>query len=1109
MLAMRKNFIYLAIAAIALAGCAKESQISVTAPQDGKAIRTITASIPETKTSVEINDQKEGIYSWTENEKIAVCVVDGGVEEFKVADLTNGTFQSVNAIDETAALSFAVSPASALDEYSMADATDVMFTIKLSGTYNIADGTNAVMLAGAPEQGADGNDKFTFRHVAGLMKVTYQNVPVGTYGLRYTTDKPIVGNFNFESLDGVELTQPETGGKTAKVLISAGVTSPNTTVEFYVPVPTGNYGSFEVALFDENEDDIEGTVRSMTANFTVNKADIVRIPTIKLEATPFYRKVTSTADLKEGGSYLIVYEGDETHAAVAFNGGLNTLDATSNGVAVEINDDNTISKSANVDAAVFTISIENGTILSNSGSYVGVTSNSNGLNTSDNAFAYNNAITIDDNGNAVIAADFDGSIMSLRYNYATNQLRFRYYKDNGQQPIALYLLDGTGSDIVIKQDPQLSYSSTTYSITMGEKFTAPILANPNEVSPITYSSSDTEVATVDASTGVVTIEGTGSATITASFAGSDTYKAGSAYYTITVTPAPGHGTSPEDPYTVAEARAAIDANAGITGVYVVGIVSEIVTEYSSQFHNISFNISSDGSTGSDQIEAYRCKNLNNTNFTSEDDVLVGDEVVVYGNLKLYQDTYEFDAGCYLVSRKTAPYFHPALASDTIAYDGGEITLNIDSNTSWTVAIAGSTGAATASLSATSGSNAGSITITIPENQNGATYTLSFTATGVSPNPSNLEIVQEKYVNLVEAVATFTSRKSGGMAAASDEGASGTRRNVTASISKGGNNSGSGYIQVYKNATLTLSVPEGAYITDIDFTGTSENPVSGFGTITGLTTSGNNGSWAGNATSVTFTASAKQVRLTGIDVTYKIAAEELVDYTPVINVTSDNPMSVANTAGTKTITYEIDDAPDGAVLTNVTKSNGATWISNIVYTTSGTVTFDVAAQEEDAEARTATLTLSYTGATDVPVTVNQAEGPSSSSGSYTMVPTQTIQFSSLYSSNTTLDETAISGTNCSLVFNKRSGGTATQYYTNGTSVRWYGGGTLVVTAPDGYKITSIKIHYTQTANSVSADKGSYSLSNGVGTWSGEIVGGSVTFTQSGTSGHCRISSIEIN
>lgn len=94
--------------------------------------------------------------------------------------------------------------------------------------------------------------------------------------------------------------------------------------------------------------------------------------------------------------------------------------------------------------------------------------------------------------------------------------------------------------------------------------------------------------------------------------------------------------------------------------------------------------------------------------------------------------------------------------------------------------------------------------------------------------------------------------------------------------------------------------------------------------------------------------------------------------PVINVTTDNPMSVANTASSQTIEYTIDN-PTAATLTAALQDPADTWISNIDFSTSGEVTFDVAAQTAGDPARSAVIVLSYTGASDVEVTVNQAAG----------------------------------------------------------------------------------------------------------------------------------------
>jgi len=215
---------------------------------------------------------------------------------------------------------------------------------------------------------------------------------------------------------------------------------------------------------------------------------------MKEEPTPqpadtYYQKVTSTDDITDG-DYLIVYEGDKDHSAVAFNGGLSTLDAARNTVAVEIKD-GVIASSPVVDAAIFTIDVTNGTLKSASGLYIGVNSNSNGLKQETKAQNYKNSFAID-GGNAVIKAEFEASTMTMRYNYAKDQLRFRYFK-SGQQAIALY--KKVGGD-----DPQPAVINS-----MAIKGTFPGMENWEKEVPMTQDAANTNVWTLTMDN--VTVEG--------------------------------------------------------------------------------------------------------------------------------------------------------------------------------------------------------------------------------------------------------------------------------------------------------------------------------------------------------------------------------------------------------------------------------------------------------------------------------------------------------------------------------------------------------------------------------------------------------------------------
>lgn len=89
-------------------------------------------------------------------------------------------------------------------------------------------------------------------------------------------------------------------------------------------------------------------------------------------------------------------------------------------------------------------------------------------------------------------------------------------------------------EIIVKGAPALSFPETSYTIEMGDAFTAPKLEGlPEDVTP-EYTSSNTEVATVDAATGEVKVVGVGTTTITVTSPNTDIYEEATASYVLTV-----------------------------------------------------------------------------------------------------------------------------------------------------------------------------------------------------------------------------------------------------------------------------------------------------------------------------------------------------------------------------------------------------------------------------------------------------------------------------------------------------------------------------------------------------------------------------------------------
>ena len=97
------------------------------------------------------------------------------------------------------------------------------------------------------------------------------------------------------------------------------------------------------------------------------------------------------------------------------------------------------------------------------------------------------------------------------------------------------------------------------------------------------------------------------------------------------TPSTGKG-SASDPYTVAEAIAAIKAGAPTYEVYLTGIISE-VDYYNETYKSLSYYISDNGK--SKDIQVYSGKGLNGADFTSKDDLKVGQKVTIKGIIKAF------------------------------------------------------------------------------------------------------------------------------------------------------------------------------------------------------------------------------------------------------------------------------------------------------------------------------------------------------------------------------------------------------------------------------------------------------------------------------------------
>lgn len=202
-----------------------------------------------------------------------------------------------------------------------------------------------------------------------------------------------------------------------------------------------------------------------------------------------------------------------------------------------------------------------------------------------------------------------------------------------------------------KKAPGLSWGTATRTVTIGaEDNKFPTLTNTYNLA-VKYSSDDSDVAAIDATTGEITLVMAGKANITAEFEGNDEYEAAKVSYELTVKDVPSVDlkNTPETAYTVAKALELINAGEGLeANVYVKGQITNIQDVDTGDFGNATYTISDDA-TAANALLIYRGYYYDKGKFTSKDQIKVGDVVVVYGKLVKFNEKFEMNSGNHIYS----------------------------------------------------------------------------------------------------------------------------------------------------------------------------------------------------------------------------------------------------------------------------------------------------------------------------------------------------------------------------------------------------------------------------------------------------------------------------
>lgn len=135
----------------------------------------------------------------------------------------------------------------------------------------------------------------------------------------------------------------------------------------------------------------------------------------------------------------------------------------------------------------------------------------------------------------------------------------------------------------------------------------------------------------------------------------------------------GDGTE-ANPYSASQALSLIEAEQFESGTkyYVKGIISK-VEKFDDRYSSITYYISDDGSS-TNELQIYSGKSFNGEDFSSINDLKVGDEVVVLGEFKLFNGTPEVDKSSEIISLNGQTGEGGSTGGSGVTISGNTVTL---------------------------------------------------------------------------------------------------------------------------------------------------------------------------------------------------------------------------------------------------------------------------------------------------------------------------------------------------------------------------------------------------------------------------------------------------
>jgi len=535
----------IAVATLAFVGCNKEIENQI-AEGNGDIRKVDFSAGTATKTVFGTPSGTTIPTLWTENQKVGVSMNFATQKQSTTPVVSNAGATASFSVDIEAgeATTFKFYAVSPYPAFKGINSTYKSATIDISSDQTPLDNSvdeGAQVIIATHDAGSTfptSSVAMNFSHLTAYGKVSFSNLSLASeeeiVAISLTADENWAGRYYYYFEDNGEQHEGDLVANSATKTITLTTNKSSNLWFACAPVDLGGKKIKAVITTNKGTTYTKAITVPAGKSFASGKVNVFTIDMsgVTPASAVAYQLVKSITDLTAGSEVVIAAFGDYNYA-------MSTTQNTGNRGSTAITKSADKSTIATPGAAVQLFTVVDGTkantlaFSTGSGYIYAASSDKNYLKTeetlSDNSSW---SISIASTGEATVVAQGTNTRNNMRYNASNNPPVFSCYASSSSVVTKVCFYKRVVADT--RADSGISWSDDEGLGDLKEStLVLPTLNNPNSL-PVTYSSSDPTVATVDENAHTVTLLKAGSTEIHAVFIGDATYKNADVFYTLNV-----------------------------------------------------------------------------------------------------------------------------------------------------------------------------------------------------------------------------------------------------------------------------------------------------------------------------------------------------------------------------------------------------------------------------------------------------------------------------------------------------------------------------------------------------------------------------------------------